>query len=147
MIIACVVSCGKWKSNQFEIIMIFRLNFFTISLYRWAVDLMKDPIDFFLVAPSSRPSISPVPTTETQPPTRGPTPKPTNSPTARIQYDPTLCLGCPTGSNLLLPSTDCLGFYYCTNGYSSRVISCPAGTLFDVGIQTCNWADAVTCQW
>eukprot|EP00956_Cyclotella_meneghiniana_P003748 scaffold4565_cov53-Cyclotella_meneghiniana.AAC.7 len=114
--------------------------------YDIAVDLMKDPIDFFLVAPSSRPSISPVPTTETQPPTRGPTPKPTNSPTARIQYDPTLCLGCPTGSNLLLPSTDCLGFYYCTNGYSSSVISCPAGTLFDVGIQTCNWADAVTCQ-
>lgn len=123
------------------------INFYDIiSLLRWAVDLMKDPIDFFLVAPSSMPSVSSVPTTESSPPTAHPTLKPTGSPTASIQYDPTLCVGCPTGSNVLLPITDCLGFYYCTNGYSSRsVISCPDGTLFDIGIQTCNWSDAVTC--
>eukprot|EP00804_Cyclotella_cryptica_P000658 CCRYP_014683-RC/>CCRYP_014683-RC protein AED:0.43 eAED:0.43 QI:0/-1/0/1/-1/0/1/0/148 len=54
--------------------------------------------------------------------------------------------GCPVGSNSLLPTLDCLGFYYCVGGSASGVINCPAGTIFDVGIQGCNWAYAVTCQ-
>jgi hypothetical protein len=54
--------------------------------------------------------------------------------------------GCAAGSNSLLPTMDCLGFYYCVSGTPSGSIQCPAGTIFDVGIQTCNWSYAVNCQ-
>lgn len=109
---------------------------------RWAVDLIKEPIDFFEVAPSSSPSVSSSPTTETRTPTSRPTSKPTRSPTVM----PPCGVGCPAGSNSLLPTLNCLGFYYCVSGTASGVIQCPQGTLFDVNIQGCNWAYAVSCQ-
>eukprot|EP00804_Cyclotella_cryptica_P000656 CCRYP_014683-RB/>CCRYP_014683-RB protein AED:0.01 eAED:0.01 QI:737/1/1/1/1/0.66/3/469/581 len=108
----------------------------------WAVDLIKQPIDFFEVAPSTSPSASLAPTTETRSPTSRPTTRPTMAPTVK----PPCGAGCPVGSNSLLPTLDCLGFYYCVGGSASGVINCPAGTIFDVGIQGCNWAYAVTCQ-
>lgn len=115
---------------------------FCRTIFRWAVDLIKQPIDFFEVAPSSSPSVSSSPTTETKYPTKSPTPPPTTSPTVQ----PPCGVGCPAGSNTLLPTSDCLGFYYCVSGSASGVIMCPQGTLFDVGIQACNWSYQVTCD-
>lgn len=104
--------------------------------------MIKSPISFFEVAPSSTPSVSASPTTETRTPTSKPTLKPTASPTAM----PPCGVGCPPGSNYLLPTEGCYGFYYCVDGSASGTIQCPIGTLFDAGIQGCNWAYTVTCQ-
>ncbi len=43
------------------------------------------------------------------------------------------------------PSTDCCGFFRCTDGmYSFHM--CPSGLLFDINIVNCNWAKDVNCK-
>ena len=54
--------------------------------------------------------------------------------------------GCPAGSDDLLPTTDCAGFYYCVSGSASGIFQCSTGTLFDASIQACNWKDSFTCE-
>lgn len=141
-----MASCGKYSSCLLKTVQ-DEHNYEhhiknCVLIQRWAVDLIKEPIEFFEVAPSTSPTESLAPTTETRSPTLSPTVKPTGSPTVR----PPCGVGCPTGSNSLLPIAGCLGFYYCVSGAASGVIPCPTGTLFDVGIQACNWASSVTCQ-
>lgn len=92
------------------------------------------PTDSPTPAPTNNPTISP-------PPTDSPTPRPTNSPLAGVG-----CQGCQTGVAELRPLADCQGFYYCLeSGQNFGSVPCPSGTIFDYGLQTCNFVDQVDC--
>jgi hypothetical protein len=59
---------------------------------------------------------------------------------------PTTCgSGCPAGYTGILPSTNCLGYYYCTYDQPSAVMKCPTGTLFDEKYLICAAKSSVTC--
>ena len=64
---------------------------------------------------------------------------PTSSPTPH-----TCGSGCPI-ADTNLPTVDCLGYYYCDGNQAGAVTNCSPGLLFDVDLQICNWAAAVTC--
>lgn len=53
---------------------------------------------------------------------------------------------CPNKMTGYVPFEDCTKFYYCKAGTIDGDIDvCPDGTLFDVGMGICNWADMVVC--
>jgi hypothetical protein len=108
---------------------------------RWAVDLLKKPIELYESQPSASPSISTAPTPFTKSPTLKPTRFPTSSPTQTRPCG----LSCPDGAMGLMPMFDCVGYYSCETGIPSKVTPCPPGTIFDEGLQTCNWPWATSC--
>lgn len=127
------------------------------SHFRWAVDLIKEPITFIEAVPTSTPTKSDAPSQSTGPslapstslkpsstpkPTPPPTPPPTNLPTVA----PPCGVGCPAGATGNYPTFDCWGFFQCVSGASVASFACAPGTLFDDSIQVCNWASAVNCQ-
>jgi len=78
-------------------------------------------------------------------PTPAPTPVPALGP-APVPT-PASTLTCPTGYTGLRAHDDCTKYYHCLNGaFIGEVLPCPAGTLFDVSYQYCNWANLVTCS-
>ncbi|XP_022816847.1 probable chitinase 10 [Spodoptera litura] len=55
--------------------------------------------------------------------------------------------GCPSDFkvHILLPhESDCSKYYICSNGKKIEM-SCEPGTLFDINMQLCNWADEIDC--
>jgi len=53
---------------------------------------------------------------------------------------------CPNGMSGYVPFEDCTKFYYCKAGKIDGDIDvCPDGTLFDIVMGICNWADTVVC--
>lgn len=90
--------------------------------------------------PSTSPSFSLEPTTETNTPTTSPTPPPSTSPTVT----PPCGFTCPPGASGFLPSLDCTGFYSCDDfGNPSEWTICRNGLVFDEINQVCNWDWAV----
>ncbi|EED89681.1 predicted protein [Thalassiosira pseudonana CCMP1335] len=66
---------------------------------------------------------------------------PTTSPTYAGDYF------CPVGIRGPVPTKGCLGYVQC-DGYGDiegTVLPCGSGTLFDVKLNTCTWADDVDC--
>ena len=71
---------------------------------------------------------------------------PTAAPTSSQPQEPTP-MSCPAGYTGLRPADSCTKFYHCVNGaVTGDKLSCPAGTLFDVRYNFCNWSDQVTCD-
>jgi hypothetical protein len=67
---------------------------------------------------------------------------PTPSPTFLGEYT------CPVGFTGPSPTRGCLGYVQC-NGrgeIEGGIINCAAGTLYDVKLETCSWADSVDCS-
>jgi len=107
--------------------------------------------DVTIAAPDGGPTLSnsdlkddcsstPVPS----PPTPTPVPSPTPTPVPNPPTPPTT--DCPSGYSGLRPRDDCTRYYHCQNGVMvGEVLDCPTGTLFDMGLQYCNWANDVTC--
>lgn len=87
-------------------------------------------------------STPPPPTPPSPPgvPTSNPTPKPTKAP-----IDAEACGSCSVAGTTMIPSIDCTGFYYCSGGQPSALISCGVNTLFDSDRMICDWAYEVDC--
>jgi len=103
------------------------------------------------LVPSARPSDQPssIPSESTEPsqsPSKSDSPSKSFAPSTHQSRS---CgLECPPGytNGMMLAIPDCYGFFYCTEDGPSQILLCPAGTLFDEGLKTCNWASSVTCQ-
>lgn len=106
--------------------------------------------------PSSPPVITPKPTTRMPVPaptpkhtpmpviTNKPTPKPIVASSSPTKSSPS---NCPSGYSGIRPYDGCTKYHHCRDGQILGAINdCPAGTLFDVDLQYCNWASLVTCQ-
>lgn len=113
--------------------------------------------------PSSEPSISLEPSVKlSEAPSSGPSKStepsqypsesfhPSKSLEPSLSASPTNGCGtaCPPFSynGLIVAIPGCYGFFYCTENVPSQVLFCPAGTLFDESLNTCNWAPYVTCS-
>jgi len=80
------------------------------------------------------------PPTGTQAPAIITTPAPAPAPTLPSDT----C--CPAGYTGLQPHDSCNKYYHCVRGVvTGGILACSLGTLFDIGMQNCNWADQVTC--
>jgi len=123
----------------------------------WAVDLIKNPINFIEALPTSSPtssakpsiSASPslVPSTSTNPTgTIKPTDAPTKMPTSSPIIVPKCGVNCPSGATGNYATFDCAGFLMCVSGASVGTFACTPGTLFDESLGVCNWPYAVDCQ-
>ncbi|KAL3783422.1 hypothetical protein HJC23_002849 [Cyclotella cryptica] len=67
---------------------------------------------------------------------------PTASPTYIGEYH------CPAGYKGQVPTKGCLGYVEC-NGMGDiegGVLPCPSGTLYDIKVNTCSWAESVDCS-
>jgi hypothetical protein len=99
-------------------------------------------------SPSNSPSISHKPTKT--PTTKAPrTTKPSMSPTRKPSLSPTAappCGACAPGDTGNYPTVNCYGFVQCILGVLAGIVSCPAGTIFDVRLGVCNWSYAATCE-
>lgn len=88
---------------------------------------------------SSSPSLTPISVPSPSVPTPTP-PTPTPPTPTPPSFD------CPSGYTGLRPYDDCKKYYHCHNGEVRGDLStCPDGTLFDMNLLYCNWADQVTC--
>mmetsp|Transcript_5113 Transcript_5113/g.7878 ORF Transcript_5113/g.7878 Transcript_5113/m.7878 type:complete len:540 (-) Transcript_5113:1384-3003(-) len=105
--------------------------------------------------PVPAPPISTSPISSTEEPTPLPTPAPIPSPVSsppspmpNIVNPPTTpSLSCPSGYTGIRPHDHCTKYYHCVGGnLAGEVLGCPAGTLFDVNYQYCNWSNLVTCE-
>jgi len=77
----------------------------------------------------------PSPTPPTSSPTKAPVSPPSGSPSS-----------CPSDFTGLIPVNNCSGFQHCVGGVKTgSELSCPAGTMFDIRYNFCNWASQVTC--
>ncbi|KAL9182412.1 hypothetical protein ACHAXT_013064 [Thalassiosira profunda] len=113
----------------------------------WAVDLIKEPIDFFATLP---PTMSPKPTdaptaseapSASPQPTKAPTPQPTAPPTVV----PPCGLDCPAGATGNFATTDCAGFNMCNAGARVGTFACAPGTGFHQALQVCDWDGSFAC--
>ena len=99
----------------------------------------EPPEDGCQTAPSSAaPSQSPV--RQASSPTTAPTepPAPTTPPVGS---------NCPSGYTGIVPNGDCTKYRHCRHDQAlGDLLDCSAGTLFDAGLQQCNWASLVVCE-
>ena len=63
-------------------------------------------------------------------------------PTSTVITPPNTCGTCPLVGQKYIPTFGCEGLYSCEYGVIQR---CPAGLLFDVDAQLCNFPSAFTC--
>lgn len=102
------------------------------------------------------PTMPPTPVVDSSPPpTPSPLPPPTQAPTTPSPPTSTppptppsnTALHCDSGYTGLRPYDSCKSFYHCVSGElrSAGVTPCPAGTLFDMEFQYCNWSHLVDC--
>merc|ERR1712071_426052 len=109
-------------------------------------------------APTTTPSSAPVAVTNpptstvtsnptphpTQRPNLNPTPNPTSAPTDAPVASPVTSPSepcCPPGETGLRDFNSCSKYYHCVNGnVVGAPLACPFGTLFDKGLQICNWS-------
>ncbi|XP_074042671.1 uncharacterized protein [Leptinotarsa decemlineata] len=98
-------------------------------------------------SPTAKPTVSSPATTVTTPKTT--TTTTSSSPVSTTTHPPpttigNICNGLPDGS-LLPDARDCSKFYECAGGIPVSMV-CPAATVWDENIKTCNFANEVDCH-